>query len=881
MEPTSTFQRCASLLLLVSLLILPVRAQRPTPTPQRRAATPTGTLAPATQTPAPKSQTQSVPPEATFDTLLAADTYAIYGELRAVGQYIKSDEVKEMLPALSMSGEAPKELSKIVDFLNAHADALGTARVMFAAVPVKTGVPEALVAIEMPSVEDAEKFAPQLREFVAMTIAPLIKPDENKDANATLVIKTPVRRRARLGAQTQGAVHKATTNTPAAAATAPFYLERSGRLLAMSDKAFTFASLRSNPGEKLLADSPGFQAARSRLSSETLFIYFNTTLIERNSQRQREEYERQAKARENKTPASLQADPALFPPDSRPLPYGDPKSQTQREPQQSSEASDLNSNANNSPRIVAQKTETVVIHTDIPATQPTPASSIIADPQLMEDEPPVPEEHKKLTPEEEAQERQREQSRQFDQAMQMVIFGGGPLSSSSSKWPESIGVGATFEGDALVVRALLVGDPDTLAVRPIPFVPFLLSGPALRPEAAGVLPADSDIIAGASLDLPQMYDYLASMLRILDLAASASRQNKNGSFESQLGSFEKEHGFRIKEELLASLGNEIAVSLPAQYLGVRVAGHATFGEGKSSPSGPVFVISLRDKKALQAVLPRVLETIGLKGVSEQSLIEKQGEAEMLTFSKGSVAFLDHFLVMSSDAATMRHIIESYNNHETLSSSEAFRNAISWQPGQMIGQIYVSNALLKGMFEDTQKSIEDIDDAALREYLTRLNPEPGAITHVVSKDGNGLLHELHVPKNLLALVSAQGAISTKLAPVRSNEGMARWKLQVIAQTEENYRQANGKYGALEELKAFSQKDSKDEASDGEEEYNPLDGVLTGYTLKLNASGDKFEATATPNEYRKTGRRSFYIDQTGILRGGDFNGRPASAENPPVN
>jgi hypothetical protein len=57
-------------------------------------------------------------------------------------------------------------------------------------------------------------------------------------------------------------------------------------------------------------------------------------------------------------------------------------------------------------------------------------------------------------------------------------------------------------------------------------------------------------------------------------------------------------------------------------------------------------------------------------------------------------------------------------------------------------------------------------------------------------------------------------------------------------------------------------------------------VEGYNLALTYSGDKFEIIATPNGYPKQGRRSFYVDQTGIMRGGDLGGKPASAESDPV-
>jgi hypothetical protein len=36
------------------------------------------------------------------------------------------------------------------------------------------------------------------------------------------------------------------------------------------------------------------------------------------------------------------------------------------------------------------------------------------------------------------------------------------------------------------------------------------------------------------------------------------------------------------------------------------------------------------------------------------------------------------------------------------------------------------------------------------------------------------------------------------------------------------------------------------------------------------GDKFQVTAVPDEYGKTGKTSYFIDRTNVLRGGDHGG-----------
>jgi hypothetical protein len=269
-------------------------------------------------------------------------------------------------------------------------------------------------------------------------------------------------------------------------------------------------------------------------------------------------------------------------------------------------------------------------------------------------------------------------------------------------------------------------------------------------------------------------------------------------------------------------------------------------------------------------------------VSEQSVIEKHGQVEVLTFSNGTLAFIDRFLVGTPDAATMRRVTDAYNSGETLANSEHFRNSTSWQSKQAIGQVYVSNAMLKGTFEEVVKSADDIDDPATRAYLKRLDPEPGAITHIATRESNGLMHELRLPKNLLALFTASSIVSQKLSAARSKESSAQWKLRAILLAQESHKKKTGRYGTLEELLTAARSRDRGEEFDGSHYLAEAfaSREADDYEIKLSVSGDKFEATATPTVYPKLGRRSFYIDQTGSLRGADTGGKPASESSPVI-
>ena len=90
-----------------------------------------------------------------------------------------------------------------------------------------------------------------------------------------------------------------------------------------------------------------------------------------------------------------------------------------------------------------------------------------------------------------------------------LLFGG------QSKWPEAVGVAVAFEGDAYVLRALIINGGDNKGSA-IPFVPQFVSGPALVPESPSIFPADTDLFVAASLDYPQVYDGMVKALAAAD-----------------------------------------------------------------------------------------------------------------------------------------------------------------------------------------------------------------------------------------------------------------------------------------------------------------------------------------------------------------------------
>src|SRR6266852_5292072 len=146
-----------SLLLTGVFLAGPITAQRPS--------------APAKAPTPPQAAPRA--PEPTFDNLLAADSYKMYGEVRNIGQLLSTGGAGEIVDPIIKLANPPQEFQSIIKFLKKNEEALATSRLLFASWPARSDVPDAFVAIEFATPEEAAKFSPKLETFLPTVLPPV------------------------------------------------------------------------------------------------------------------------------------------------------------------------------------------------------------------------------------------------------------------------------------------------------------------------------------------------------------------------------------------------------------------------------------------------------------------------------------------------------------------------------------------------------------------------------------------------------------------------------------------------------------------------------------------------------------------------------------
>ena len=738
-----------------------------------------------------------------FDNLLSVDSYKIYFEIRNVGQLISSASVNEMLEPILKLAAPPKEFKTAVKWLSAHADTVTSSRMMVATSRTAKDLPNVLIAVEFENAEEAAKVEPQLNE-VLLKVLPPKKPEASPSPLAVAG-----------GPSTPSA--SPALQTPAEAVP-NFHVSRSGALVFITSEPLVIKNLRPR-NSKPLAEDSNFRTAHDRFTSESVFGFINIKAMD---QEEKELHEKAIAERETLEAAEEEAAklrsqmPEEAVPDAEPSPT---------DPESSSE-------------------DHFTVTEIVKPTPPDPFSLLLSE-------------------------------------VAASFFGG----FMEAKWPEAIAFAGNLDASSFDVKALLVTS-QAEKLPSIPFLPALAPGPTIVPESPSILPSDTELFVTMSLDLPQAYAILSKPP--VSFFNSKAAPSPSPEPETAFSSIEKKAGIKFVNDVLPLLGNEVVFSMPLQMeteatpsasptpetpstvimTPAPVGGGSSIGVAMAvkAPS-PIIGLSLKDKEGMRALLPKLVDALGFKGASGLAQVEKREDTEIVNYANAfAYAFIGNFLVISPDVKNIKRVVDSYLKRETLGSDVNFKNFTRWQPRQVQGQIYVSPSLMESYKKWISEPSTVMSDQT-RELLTRLSLIPEPVTYSLSNEGNGPLHQLRIPKNLLLMAVAGFSAETNQPPMVNNERSASGTLYYIAHLENTAKSEKGSYVPLEDL--IAQKKFPKEMLEA-----------NGYKFTVNIVGDGFEARAWPDEYGKTGKMSFFINEAMTLRGADHGGGPATIADPPI-
>lgn len=107
-------------------------------------------------------------------------------------------------------------------------------------------------------------------------------------------------------------------------------------------------------------------------------------------------------------------------------------------------------------------------------------------------------------------------------------------------------------------------------------------------------------------------------------------------------------------------------------------------------------------------------------------------------------------------------------------------------------------------------------------------------------------------------------------IASNEAAAIIGLHTIYESEQIKHREMKKYVPLDQL--FGQDDALLSPAHSNPGYH--------FEVRVGKDGQSFEVLASPTEYNKSGRRSFYMNEQGVIHGADRGGEEGTATDPAV-
>jgi len=223
----------------------------------------------------PKAATPAPP---TFETLLAADSYKVYVEVRGVGALVHSSALNEVLEPVLKLGGPPTDFVEFVSWLKSHADQLTSSRMLIAAWPNLKDTPEFVAAIEFSSAEEASNFETPLNA-VLPTVLPPVEPPSPAASDQKAVLRPP------------SPGEKPPPPVPG------YALQRYGSLLVVSTSPVQPKKLRP-AGSKPLSEDANFRVAYNRFASDPVFVFVDFNAIQKEQEEREKKWAEEQKKSE-------------------------------------------------------------------------------------------------------------------------------------------------------------------------------------------------------------------------------------------------------------------------------------------------------------------------------------------------------------------------------------------------------------------------------------------------------------------------------------------------------------------------------------------------------------------------------------------------------
>lgn len=403
-------------------------------------------------------------------------------------------------------------------------------------------------------------------------------------------------------------------------------------------------------------------------------------------------------------------------------------------------------------------------------------------------------------------------------------------------------------GDGLTVQGMVDMDVERAGL-----LPTLLKMPPASLRAADFVPQGAELFWSAGVDLGKVYALLADPEGAPDTFSHTFGIPGRGHVHEIERTMLSAYGISVPHDVVGAFGDTVAMAKGT-------APHEP-GSEKAPERFVIAVVEVRRPDALRNLVQKYNDLFGEVSPERAVRSEYRG-AEVWTFGDRSWAMIDGFGI-GGGTKSVERALDAHASGATLATSAAFADTARSAPRE-----------LGGVFFATSREIVSEIVGASRlpggEQFERLLSSAG-VSGFATREPGGAFFEIHLRSSVLsALATPAGALRKDL-----NEPVAIGNLRTIGSAEATFYANQGRYGTMQEL-------VEAQMLDPEWMDQP---VRDGYRLELSVTvvgsqAEKFTATAVPDRYGETGKRSFIILEDFVIRAADRNGEAPLPDDPPI-
>jgi hypothetical protein len=320
--------------------------------------------------------------------------------------------------------------------------------------------------------------------------------------------------------------------------------------------------------------------------------------------------------------------------------------------------------------------------------------------------------------------------------------------------PSALAMGGRLEGETLTICALMLMDQRRGAGSFFGLFSSLgAATTAGQNMAANYAAADADVFIDFRLDWDKLLQSVETMF-----ASLAGGQPNNGAaatpFTDPMAKLEQSLGFSIRNDLLPTLGSEVALTLSSFdtfFAPQRLAPRAQkTPANKFLPPRFMLMVALKDATKFEQLIARLVAKSG-----EQPLARAAYHGAMISSYK-SIAFAvtKDFFMLGGSAADLRRALDAHVMGTSLAASPEFRAALGGARATSM-QLYLSSAVATKLLDSLQTETAKASGSV--KELAQPPARVAALGLSVLPDADGILMEMRAPANLA--FAAIGALAT--------------------------------------------------------------------------------------------------------------------------